>query len=132
MTNERIRIKIAEALGWKQTAGRNGDYIARPNGTEVWHYDNRGNSYGPTNNWQLLLQRKEIPDYPNDLDACHEMEKVLTDEQSEMFADAICRMVCGRTVDAASTYEIAYCIHATARQRCEAFLKTLGLWEEAP
>lgn len=37
MTEQEQNIAIAKACGWKQTTGRNGDFIARPDGSEVWH-----------------------------------------------------------------------------------------------
>ena len=60
---------------------------------------------------------KPLPDYHNDLNACHEMEKVLTYEQfDDYYIELAKRMVRP--------------FHATAPQRCEAFLRTLGLWED--
>jgi len=59
-----------------------------------------------------------IPNYCMDLNAMHEAEKGLEDPDcyEEWLAD-----VCGGT---------SYLFHATARQRAEAFLRTLGKWEE--
>jgi len=59
-----------------------------------------------------------IPNYCTDLNAMHEAEKGLEDPDcyEEWLAD-----VCGGT---------SYLFHATARQRAEAFLRTLGKWEE--
>jgi hypothetical protein len=65
--------------------------------------------------------------YCNDLNAMHEAEKVLTSQQEEDYF-ANLRAINGdliwyRTVG--KTYR------ATARQRAEAFLRTLGKWQEA-
>jgi len=67
-----------------------------------------------------------IPDYLNDLNAMHEAEMLLTDEQ--------------RVAYTAATYDIACMaqketghwnwISLPAAQRREAFLKTIGKWEE--
>ena len=58
-----------------------------------------------------------IPDYSTDLNAMHEAEKTLTAKQFEDYL-----------------MEFFDVIHepmlATARQRAEAFLRTLGKWEE--
>ena len=62
-----------------------------------------------------------VPDYLNDLNAMHEAEKVLT-------KDAF-------LVDAYFNYirdNFGQAWHATASQRAEAFLKTLGLWSDVP
>jgi hypothetical protein len=60
----------------------------------------------------------EWPDYCSDLNAMHEAQKVLTtfDEW-----DIYC-VYLGDTQPS--------CAKATARQRAEAFLRTLGKWEE--
>jgi hypothetical protein len=59
----------------------------------------------------------EPPDYCNDLNAMHEAEKVLTFKDWEFYCDELGGSFQG-------------CAHATARQRAEAFLRTLGKWEE--
>ena len=69
-----------------------------------------------------------LPDYLNDLNAMHEAEKVLTDDQWPIYRDEIRLVVLGpiRMVS-------DWCksnIHATASQRAEAFLRTIGKWEE--
>lgn len=98
MTNEQMRIAIAEACGWEVISNtlcnvkpdKNGDPEIEP--------------IAP------------LPDYLNDLNACAEFEKTLTD--SELWQiDAI-------------LFNLPDCrapFVATARQRCIAFLKTKGL-----
>ena len=71
--------------------------------------------------WKDAATGKHIPDYLNDLNACHEFEKVLTNEQWCAYSPALWLI----THRPPSTYEC----HATAPQRCEAFLKTIGKWE---
>lgn len=70
-----------------------------------------------------------IPDYLNDLNAMHEVEATLTAEQSdELFyywlAFAVSQGRCG---DQIWQYR-KLMAHATAAQRAEAFLKTIGKW----
>jgi len=57
--------------------------------------------------------------YCNDLNAMHEAEATLTDDQLWRMARNIERN------------DEQWYFRATARQRAEAFLRTLGLWEEA-
>lgn len=64
----------------------------------------------------------EVPDYCNDLNAMHEAEKVLISPAS--YTECL-RLVVG-PYGAASIFDYA---HATARQRAEAFLKTLRKWK---
>lgn len=100
MTEDQKRIKIAEACGWKsQTIGPS------------WHQS-----------------ETKMPDYFNDLNAMHEAEKVLSNEQ---WADYI--MAFGKIFaqDVSTHYwSLARSlIRATAAQRAEAFGRVKGLWE---
>jgi len=63
----------------------------------------------------------DCPDYCTDLNAMHEAEKTLTDANMFVMAHHIERLV--------SAHGQHY-FHATAHQRAEAFLKTLGKWED--
>ena len=112
MTLEQMRIKIAEACGWK--------YLWETE-CEGW----RGNPPDGSGD-------APIPD-PYDLNACHEMEKVLTPEQLAVYGNLLDDITRPK-----NTMEMSY-VHnpeagmypelfrATATQRCEAFLKTLEL-----
>lgn len=99
MNKEQQRIAIAKACGWKFSEV-----------TGAWHLKGRG--YDTT-----------IPDYLNDLNAMHEAEAVLTREQLVDYCNTTLRSTTGEgnVVD----YKM---IRATADQRAEAFLRTLGLW----
>lgn len=59
-----------------------------------------------------------LPDYLNDLNAMHEAEKVLTRRQESDYDTFLEGIVSG------------YMWQATSEQRAEAFLDTLGLWED--
>jgi hypothetical protein len=61
-----------------------------------------------------------IPNYCGDLNAMHEAEKVLTFKQIAVYCDLL----------TPPEYGVWWKIHTTARQRAEAFLRTLGKWEE--
>lgn len=68
-----------------------------------------------------------FPDYCNDLNAMHEAEKVLVEigvNKWWTYAGHILR-------HNPSPFGAETAIHATARQRAEAFLRTIGKWEEA-
>ena len=68
----------------------------------------------------LTVGSQGIPNYCNDLNAMHEAEKVLTQHQNESIYPRILGAWRNPTKP----------IYATARQRAEAFLRTLGKWEE--
>ena len=116
MSPEKQRVAIATACGWKcaghpdQIAATRGfqfacQIVINPNGEIVTHYS--------------------IPDYLTDLNACHEMEQVLTHDQHIDYMEWL-----GMCDDDYGHKVWAY-VHATAAERCKAFLRTLGLWEDA-
>jgi hypothetical protein len=66
----------------------------------------------------------DVPDYPSDLNAMHEAENLLTDAQSDRYISILDKMIV--KPKRGICYYVA---HATAAQRAEAFLRSLGLWE---
>jgi len=115
MTNEQINIAIAEARGivgpfenrWIKEVGIEGGLTG---------YE----SYGLTGfvKDELVF----VADYCNDLNAMHEAEKVIKKDSNlwktyESFLARIVSGDCGM-------------FHITANQRAEAFLKTIGKWED--
>ena len=58
------------------------------------------------------------PDYCNDLNEMHEAEKMLNKEQWVAYGKELSRL------------NVFPMVHATAKQRVEAFLRTLEKWEE--
>jgi hypothetical protein len=72
---------------------------------------------------------EEVPDYLNDLNAMHEAEKVLTPDRQEYFVCVLDRMLHGGRASDLSEQFLS--LHATAAQRAEAFLRTIGKWEES-
>ena len=78
----------------------------------------------------LLTWINDIPDYLNDLNAIH--EAVATIPHGIKREEYILRLCGGdkwRSYDM-GILDAVYAESATAAQRCEAFLKTLDLWEE--
>lgn len=65
-------------------------------------------------------ETKRMYDFCSDLNAMHEAEKVLNQDNLYIMALHI-EGLCGRG---------EFYFRATARQRAEAFLRTLGKWEE--
>lgn len=66
-----------------------------------------------------------IPDYLNNLNAMHEAEKTLTADQWMEYERELMRRCEYSGLSFASTV-----IHTTASQRAEAFLRTIGKWED--
>ena len=183
------RIAIAEACGWvwyrlppfnrpRQYRGlfhpamheypeQAPEWLVRADGTE-------------TNcNWDYMARDGHVPDYLSDLNACHEMEKVLDDPKHSKMASSrpydhapwrylselakVCKLEVREemVVSCAEQFRPAFdkvmkggppfklpvgvcilshfipaqgyetcLIRATAAQRAEAFLRTIGKWEE--
>ena len=116
MSPEKQQIAILQACGWRK------EYI-HGNGMdcEVWiHPDGK-------QCWPEELA--PLPRYLSDLNAMHEAEKVFlkSDEdkrQQKLRADYRNELFVA--------CELEPMWHATAAQRAEAFLKTIGKWEESP
>jgi hypothetical protein len=112
MKPEKQRIAIAEACG-----------IVGPfDNRWIKEYEEEGGDvYGFTGfeKGELVF----VPDYLNDLNAIHEAEKVLRDDREAAFR--------GWLWLAHGQPELRCAIvHATAAQRAEAFLRTIGKWED--
>lgn len=124
MTPEAQRIAIAEACGWRM-------------GTEtVEHID--GYQWTETRKFWTSPTRKiySLPDYLNDLNAVHEAESQSFDTaQREDFACRLLNIVTGEEFqrgDFVSITGVGFILtHATASQRAEAFLRTIGKWENS-
>lgn len=127
MNKELQRIKIAEACGWKRCSY---PPTYRQGGHEHAHA-----MFGLNTSPLLGMHRPEWkgkkdhgpfstpvppPDYLNDLNACAEFEKVLTEEQHYQYARTLEEVVA--TVGRCRPHL------ASAPQRCDAFLKVMNLW----
>lgn len=109
MTNDQINRAIAEACGWTNI-----------HDSGPWH-NHKLWGYPPELPGQGGNAYKYIPDYCNDLNAMHEAEMIFTPESKHWMYYALLDDMCGSSFKA---------IRATARQRAEAFLRTVGKWEE--
>ena len=65
-----------------------------------------------------ITRKTGIPDFSGDLNEMHEAEKTLSEDQMWIMARKI------------ELNENRWYFHASARERAEAFLRTLGKWEE--
>lgn len=113
MNTEKQRIAIAEYCGWtdcrKSLAGLGG---IPPKNAKLLPYPERHDE-----DWRLAPWRG-LPDYLNDLNAMHEAEKALTPAQWEIYTYTLLNLLGSISVS------------ASAEKRAEAFLRTIGKWEE--
>ena len=118
MMKEEINIAIAEYCCWRNI--KEIDY--QPVGTDPY-------IDGPSQIWMGIHPESDsdskeyevIPDYCNDLNEMHEAEKILFTTNNW---DA-----CAYE-SALQKETTSWAWHSTAKQRAEAFLKTIGNWEE--
>ena len=111
MSDQEINMAIAEACGWR----------VHPDNRWIVIPPNSPNSVQPLNT---------IPDYCNDLNAMHESEKKLIFSERKLFRYWL-QKVKGSAIGDDVMIAIDECVHSTARQRAEAFVRTIGKWEEA-
>lgn len=144
MTPDSQRIAIAEALGWKwyrlpkmpsddriyrclflpaihEYEGQSEQWLVKADGTERLC------------NLEFMWKTGCVSDYPNDLNACHEMEKFLDPAPGRFsfwceYWEQLETVTGARTFDKDIDTDCIAMLHATAGQRCEAFLKTIGKW----
>lgn len=70
-----------------------------------------------------------LPDYLNDLNAMHEAEKILDERQSVWYLQKLTQVRFKDGVGGMIACMIDKTTFATARQRAEAFLRTIGKWK---
>jgi hypothetical protein len=114
MSPAQQRIKIAEACGW--LVNNDGDTGISPINVEQGLTDRQICS------WKL-------PDYLQDLNAMHEAWLTLPHYLRDRFEGQLYSIVIGQA-EFNRNDDAPYITNATAAQRAEAFLKTLGLWED--
>ena len=127
MTNYDINIAIAEHCGWRNI--KEIDY--QPIGTDPY-------IDGPD---QMLVgihpesdsdsdEYEVIPDYCNDLNLMQEaLQTLISTEQQNQYINNIAE-VCWSDVSRGNNQVIFNQLTSTARQQAEAFLKTIGKWEQ--
>lgn len=112
MKEEDQRIALAKWAGWIQSDTTKAWCIPG-----CWETRHHGSSW---------VGQNEIPDYLNDLNAMHEAEKSLTENEQYEFIKILSRFESNNL--SGLIWRIC---SASAPQRCEALLRTLGLWIES-
>jgi len=110
MTLEEKRIKIAEAMGWHHI-----------------HYDGPDLIVGhPRSQKAPDIGPIPVPDYFNDLNACHEMLMAMPYEKEALYMHCLTYKIMMKD-EGVSEFDKHM---ATPPQRAEAFGICLGLWKE--
>lgn len=120
MTPEQQNIAIAKAVGWKWNYG---DESKMTEGLRYW-------SLGEWKFPQNAKTFEELPKYTTDLNAMHEACEVAFGNSDAWisFVDHLCNIT--HAIDCSMHDALVITNRATAAQRAEAFLRTLGLWED--
>ena len=106
MTNEQINIAIAEACGWN------------PPPEAMGNMTHGGGKFLSSEEWR----KAHIPNYCKCLNAMHQAERTISDPQLwAEYQSYLSSDVMG---------SVGWICHATATERAEAFLKTIGKWKE--
>jgi hypothetical protein len=112
MNPEQQRIAIAEACGYVKQNDDTDD-------TFWWIHSADGDEFPYS-----IIGDLQLPNYLNDLNAMHEAEKVLDDSQLIAMDEYLSRIFKPKP-----GFKLLW--QATAAQRAEAFLRTLGKWVES-
>ena len=123
MTPEAQRIAIATACGFKT-----GTFT-----TETHWFDDC-----VSDGWEEVLfaehstngPKVRVPRYLEDLNAMHTAEGVLSCHQFHDYGKHLERVLFSVALTSYSFHDLASFAHATAAQRAEAFLRTIGKWED--
>lgn len=111
MTPEEQRIKIAELCGWT----RNGDLSC---------------SIFPWINPADRFNYKSVPDYPNCLNACRQMEATLSEEEQQPYFNKLHSLVLHDFLADTEEFPVKclefLVVRAAPGRRCQAFLKVKG------
>jgi len=120
MTDQELRIRVAELAGWEQgpTHSIKLGVFGTATPMTLWHRK------GEKDNWQ-----DDPPDFPNDLNAMHEAETLITTfDQRQHYQFAMFDILSIAKLREARVSEVDtnwLFYHATARQRAEAFVKVM-------
>jgi hypothetical protein len=124
MSPEAQRIAIAEACGYSDVRIQEWDSV---------DIESRSIASGIELQGTLNGERKFVPDYFGDLNAMHEAEKVLNPDQQKQFIEYLIEGETHHEYCTEMLWDSSWlAAHATAAQRAEAFLRTIGKWEGQP
>jgi hypothetical protein len=83
-------------------------------------------------NIPYLIKEGRVPNYLEDLNAVHELEKKFNLEQKQQYVGVLCDLLEKIHPDKgeAEEYVAFILLTATSAQRCKAILRTIGKWED--
>lgn len=137
MKLEEINRTIAEKCGWRiEQCGATWMLRKPPEDRVVSSGHRADHDIKTIADYQKVFYAKNcLPDYYHDLNAVHEAEAWLDDKDVDtksMYWDYLCLVCWPEEAEGSDTFirDYAMC-RSTAPQRCEALLRTWGLWKES-
>lgn len=119
LTPEEKKARIAQAIGWKNVRCDKGGNIFLGEPDDDFNRDVEEHKKHGLCGFPRKPHRERVPNYLNDLNSCHDFEKTLKREQESPYIRNLMRLT---NSPSCSHWD---CAHATATQRCEAFLLTI-------
>lgn len=132
------RVAIAETNGWvwyriPKLPGNSREYRALfhpaiheyPDQIDEWKV--RADGTERICNMEYMAREGHVPDYPNDLNAMHEAEKILKGLDAFRYTQILWKVIQPKDF---ANYDTEKHVCATAAQRAEAFLRTIGKWRD--
>jgi hypothetical protein len=110
MNDEEINRAIAEHLGWSAIRM-----------SALWEFTEPGEDHQVLCGLNPQGNTRAVPNYCGDLNAMHEAEKAFTSVQCSFYTYSMREVITEHDASRRTW-------HATARQRAEAFLRTVGKW----
>lgn len=127
MTSDEMRIAIAETIGWKQCEveemAMHYSGGMRPRIFKLFKLFKRWFLNPPS------LFVESPPNYPEDLNAMHEVEKAFAPADLDVYENFLIETLARhKNTDNSVSSEMIW--HAAAHQRAEAYLRMKGLWKD--
>lgn len=122
MSDHEINVAVAEAIGMR--------VYEEEDGSGLWSATGRLGGFRVGLN-KDHAEKVCYPHFCGDLNAMHEAEKSLTQEQLATYSAFVGVLAISHLPMSRAVLMDFKMIHASARQRAEAFLRTVGKWKEA-
>ncbi len=116
MTPEQMLVAIAEDQGWEYHGDKSWKKAGNVSNLFYWKNEELNKAYS------------QLPNYPSDLNACHEFEEKMTPLDHQHFCLFLHKLIMGTMdnfdINGTCNLEcISRVVKATALQRCEAFCR---------
>ncbi len=124
MTPEEINRAVNEEMGWKPETRK---FYAGKRNVKGWGF-NTHLTLGSPHRF-FTINGEHFTNYFADLNACREMEETLTTGEACIYWSTI-HSIAGDEANTGHWRDLYATGHASAHQRCEAFLRVKGKWVE--